>query len=1115
MANDHDIDGSSVSFVSFGSVANGIVRLDKNGDLVFVPESGFTGTASFQYTVADPEGATATGTVTVTVGAQPPATSSTTLVASAEQAVSDTAIGSHSAIARFSDGGYVVVWGGQTGNGDWDIYAKRYNTDGQALASSILVNTTTTGNQYNAVVTTLADGGFVVAWSGPEGDSTGVFAQRYDAAGQAAGGQFQVNTTTPNSQVPYSILGLSDGGFAVSWASMGQDGDGSWAAIGRIFNADGTARTGETLLNQTVSWDQSMPVLVEASPSEIMAVWSSRGQDGDGFGGIMARRFSSTTGIATTDELPQINAYGISDQYRPRAIQLDDGTYVVAWRSLGQDGSSWGVFGRHLDADGIPVGSDFSINNNQYLSQYEVSLAALDDGGFVAVWEGEGQDGSGFGVFAQRFDAAMGRVGEEFVVAESLQGNQSAPQVAAGENGSFTVSWHSSHTGSPGIYSRSFTRDHDLAPVVVANDVSLAANSGTGTPVNVVSASTLFAVGHPQGSDEVRAGLGTLSRYRFSDQTSSASSGYLTVNGAGMPALHTVEILAEHLGDVGFAAGSAGTVDTILVSGFDGVRWSDWESVTVTSLATTGLSGTPVASREIQVNSAVGGGTPSMVRLADGGYVVTWHVTGPSASDPDIYARRYDASGRPVGGEIRVNTVTSNVQASPVVGALEDGGFVIAWNSSDGSSRNVMAQRFDRAGQAVGTEFGVNQTIPSDQVVHSITGLGNGGFVVGWSGLAQDGDGSWASLGRVYDAAGHAATGEFVLNAYTSWDQSRPTAVQISDTEFLATWTSRGQDGSGHGGIMVRRFDIATGAAVGGEVQVNTTTVGDQFRSDIVALTDQTYVVVWNSMSQDGSGWGTYGQRISSNGSMIGTEFQINTATASDQNNVRIAALEDGGFVAVWDSLNQDGSGSGIYGQRFTVAAGATTPQVSGGEFLVAEVMAGDQTLPAVVSRPDGGFTVTWQSTVTGSPQLESRTFANAASPLWVAGTTSNDTLTGQLGNDTLVGGLGNDTLAGGVGADSFRYEGSTDGWDTITDFQSGTDRIEVVGAAFGGLAEGALDPGRFALNTAADADDRFVFNTSTRILYYDSNGSASGGTVSLAYLTAGTITAADIRVVA
>ena len=131
-----------------------------------------------------------------------------------------------------------------------------------------------------------------------------------------------------------------------------------------------------------------------------------------------------------------------------------------------------------------------------------------------------------------------------------------------------------------------------------------------------------------------------------------------------------------------------------------------------------------------------------------------------------------------------------------------------------------------------------------------------------------------------------------------------------------------------------------------------------------------------------------------------------------------------------------------------------------------------------------------------------------------LAGTSGPDVLYGYDGDDTLVGGPGNDTLIGGSGGDAFRFVSFTDGVDTFTDFQPGEDRIEVAGPIFGGLSAGDLDAGLFALNTPADADDRFVFDTTTHVLSYDPDGIGETAATPLAVLNVGTLSASDIWVV-
>jgi len=95
---------------------------------------------------------------------------------------------------------------------------------------------------------------------------------------------------------------------------------------------------------------------------------------------------------------------------------------------------------------------------------------------------------------------------------------------------------------------------------------------------------------------------------------------------------------------------------------------------------------------------------------------------------------------------------------------------------------------------------------------------------------------------------------------------------------------------------------------------------------------------------------------------LISDESQINVFSAGDQDNVHLAALTGGGYVAVWSSAGQNGSGDGLVAQLYS-----ETGQRVGLPFFVEEVTSGTQTIGGVAGTADGGFVVTWQ----GSNTLE------------------------------------------------------------------------------------------------------------------------------------------------
>lgn len=73
IANDKDIDGDTIVLTSFSNVVNGKVEI-VGGEVKFTPNPDFNGTGSFNYTISDGHGGTATGSVTITVNPAKPKT---------------------------------------------------------------------------------------------------------------------------------------------------------------------------------------------------------------------------------------------------------------------------------------------------------------------------------------------------------------------------------------------------------------------------------------------------------------------------------------------------------------------------------------------------------------------------------------------------------------------------------------------------------------------------------------------------------------------------------------------------------------------------------------------------------------------------------------------------------------------------------------------------------------------------------------------------------------------------------------------------------------------------------------------------------------------------------
>jgi Ca2+-binding RTX toxin-like protein len=143
-----------------------------------------------------------------------------------------------------------------------------------------------------------------------------------------------------------------------------------------------------------------------------------------------------------------------------------------------------------------------------------------------------------------------------------------------------------------------------------------------------------------------------------------------------------------------------------------------------------------------------------------------------------------------------------------------------------------------------------------------------------------------------------------------------------------------------------------------------------------------------------------------------------------------------------------------------------------------------------------------------------------------LTGFNGNDTLYGEAGNDSLIGGSGDDflyggsgldQLTGGLGADRFMLDGPVGGSaDKIMDFSSAQfDQLRVRGSDYG-LAAGTLDPSLFSGTGAATAaHGQSVYNSVTKTLYWDADGTGAGaGVVIGTFATSVTLGAADFLVI-
>ncbi|ARE42344.1 hypothetical protein RGUI_4318 (plasmid) [Rhodovulum sp. P5] len=927
-----------------------------------------------------------------------------------------------SAVAGLSGGGHVVVWSSYTqdnpGQSDWGVFAQLFDVDGQPVGPEFQVNTTFAGSQYTPTVTGLADGSFVVAWYGNGiGDTAGVFAQHVAADGTPVGTEFRLNDATGSTQSEPDIAASPSGGFIAVW----RDSAGSDNVYARIYDATLTPIGVEFVVNTTTTGTQYEPAVAALSGGGYAVIWRD-GNSGD----VYQQVLDASGGLVGTETLVNTNNQ-TGTQYQPDIAALSNGGFVSVWRdNSGLDGSSNGVYAQTYDASGNATGDPFLVNEVVSSSQYEPVVTGLSTGGFVVAFRDDsGLDGSSSGVFAQQFDNGGNRIDGEFQVNTEYSSNQYQPAIAALQNGAFVISYTSNTSGtagdgnSEGIFSQIFGDPADFnlegRPVVQGVNATVQYLENTlNVGPQLLDANNAAAVSDSDSADFDGGFLrvdNVIVTRGYQDQIAppdnytqdnlglrqaqgiTISGGTVFVNGtavgtitqdgvAGNPFEITlngnadvaiVELLVENLTyrNTSDDPEPSRVVRLQVGDGDGGVS----DPVLVTVNITEQIDGAAPVFGERQANTESAGNQEQsdVARLDDGGFVIVWRSYSQDVTNTwGVYGQRFDANGNAVDGEFLVNTGIAGNQYEPSVTGLDTGGWVVTWRDDsglDGNGSGIFMQRYNADGTAAGGETQVNTYTNSTQYDPQVTVLANGDYVVTWTSYNNTlaGGSRYDIYGQVYQSDGTAIGSEFLINSEVENDQEYPAVTALENGGFAVAWTSETSgtagDGSGRGVFyQVYGDSMASYAAIGTEVQANTYTDSTQYLPEIAGLADGGWVIVWESNAQDGSGYGIFAQQYDASGVAIGQEFRVNDQRISTQSYADVAALTNGGYVIVYaDSNGTDGSGWGVYAQQYDASGNRID-----GALQVNTEYSSTQYDPSVAALDDGGFVVSWTSATSG-----------------------------------------------------------------------------------------------------------------------------------------------------
>ena len=139
----------------------------------------------------------------------------------------------------------------------------------------------------------------------------------------------------------------------------------------------------------------------------------------------------------------RVNTYIAGQQIGTAIKKLGNSEFIITWNSDGQDGSSWGVYAQRYANNGTPLGKEFQVNSFTQDEQSQAYVEVLNASSFIIVWHSNLQDGSFLGIYARIYSNNGTALTNEFRVNTFTYGNQGYPSVFSNNHEQFMVLWQS------------------------------------------------------------------------------------------------------------------------------------------------------------------------------------------------------------------------------------------------------------------------------------------------------------------------------------------------------------------------------------------------------------------------------------------------------------------------------------------------------------------------------------------------------------------------------------------------------------------------------------------------------------------------------------------------
>lgn len=372
------------------------------------------------------------------------------------------------AVGIDAQGNSVVVWDTESHPGDLTgkavVYRRFAHDESATDASDVLINTSTGADQQKPDVAMDENGNFVVVWQSDHSTSNEIYLQAFKANGTTVGSQTQVNSSTSGNQILPAVSIDYDGPadterVVVVWQT---DASGNKDIAYRRYDIDfeGTAGVTAVDANEVVAHsyttgDQERPDVSMNNLTEFMVTWN--GANTSGSSGSSYRVFAADgTAVVSDTEFDDDNGTHfpkVAADKIPRS-SLDDANerrFAIAY-TTSIDGNSEIAARRVICTDPNPANAsdtdltcstdavEINVATDLTGAQSNPDIDADYLGNFTVTWQDSNIEGnSTSGIGAQSYTYLGKRVGQNFIVNNTIAGSQITPSIGMNTDGFYNI----------------------------------------------------------------------------------------------------------------------------------------------------------------------------------------------------------------------------------------------------------------------------------------------------------------------------------------------------------------------------------------------------------------------------------------------------------------------------------------------------------------------------------------------------------------------------------------------------------------------------------------------------------------------------------------------------